>query len=286
MKDDDLLAALRDHVRAERADDATLEAIAGAGRSAARPSDAGLREASTSASVAALEARAAEDPAVAELLRATQPLGPEAEARIVARSLAARAPVTPSKDDPSKPTAEEGVKRPTAASGGVVVSLLRRSALLVGPLALAAAIALYVTAGPGPGVDLPSYEVTAAGEQSMRGPATSPTSGPRIRVGAPEATFQIVLRPEVTVAAKVAVWAFTVGAGEPDALDAKVELAPEGGVRIRGKAKALLDAREIRVVVAPAEGPSRLARFDEALAHARAGTSTSRVRVLRVEIDR
>jgi|GEM_PF-2043469 len=249
--DDDVLAQVGAHVRAERADDADLEAAARGEREPTAPG--------------ALASRAREGDAEARaLLAAAQPLGADVEARLTAKLLATRPRATAS---------------PAARAAGV---WKRRATMLAGPLALAAAMILYITtAGRDAAPELPTYAVTARGEQTMRG---AETPGATLRVGtSPTSTYEIVARPAEAAGTKVAAWVFAIGEGEPSSVDALIGVSGEGSVRIRGESRSLRGARELRVVVAPAEA---LAKYDEALARARAGTSDKHVRVLVVALER
>jgi hypothetical protein len=78
-------------------------------------------------------------------------------------------------------------------------------------------------------------------------------------------------------------YAFVMQGGEPSPLDATVDVAEAGSVRFTGVAKALEGASEVRLVIGSTES---IAKFDEALARARDGTSDGRVRVLTIPIER
>ncbi len=180
--------------------------------------------------------------------------------------------------------------RPTEASakGGVseAASPWRRLVLAAGPLALAAAMILYVTSQSGPSVaDLPAYTVTAVGAQPIRGPAGSST---RLRVpkaARSDARFEVLLRPATAPQEKVVAYAFTFqgSASEPAPLEAKVEIAPEGAVKLTGSSRALEGAAEIRIVVGV---PLAIGKFDDAATRARSAKSDAHVQVLTVPIDR
>src|SRR5687767_3570556 len=121
------------------------------------------------------------------------------------------------------------------------------------------------------------------GEQAMRGPSEPSAhlhvaSGPRR-----DARFEIVLRPVTAPKTKVVAYAFTFTASgaDPVPLDAKIEIAPEGSVRLTGAAPSLEGAREIRVVVGE---PVAIGKFDDAAARAAANESSPRVRVFAVPI--
>jgi hypothetical protein len=83
----------------------------------------------------------------------------------------------------------------------------------------------------------------------------------------------------------VVAYAFTVDKPGSDAtpLEAKIELAPEGAVRLTGHPRALEGAREVRVVVG---APANIGKFDDAAARAKSGTSDAYVGVLAVPIER
>lgn len=174
------------------------------------------------------------------------------------------------------------------AKGGVVVSLWRRVAIVAAPIAVAAAIFVYVggRAENGGAPLLPEFAVTASGEKEMRGAAEEASGMLRLR-GA-EGSFEILARPATAVGGvRVVAYVFAIGEGEPNAVDANVEVAPEGSVRIRGRARALMGAREVRVVLAAAtDGGASITRYEEALAAARSGKSDERVRVLIVKLVR
>lgn len=257
MNDRDVLEKVRDHVRVERADDAALEAIA--------------RGESGVPAVADLEARAVEDEAVRAMVAASRPLGDAVEERI-ARRLHMK--------DPSDQTAA----RPQR---GRVVAFMRRAGVVVGPLALAAAVLLYVIAGRNPDKShalLPDYTFVAYGEKEMRGTDDSPPGAPLRLRGAPDAAFEIVVRPATQTAGHVVAYVFAIGEGEPNAVQATVEVAPEGSVRIRGRARSLEGARELRVVLGTAS--DTITRYEDALSRARDGKSDAQVRVLVIPIVR
>lgn len=257
MEEEDLLARIGAHAREEGADDAVWERVA--------------RGEATAEELAELERRAEGDPDVAAMLAATRPLGARSEARIAER-----------------------LAPPPAQAGVVAIrrDLGRRALAYVGPLALAAAVILYLVAGrhtrsADEGPELPVYAVTALGQQAMRGPA-EPATRLHLKTGA-DAGFEIVARPETAAAERIVAYAFVIGEGEPSPLDAKVEIAPEGSVRIRGTARALTGAREVRLVLGT---PAAIGRFEDAVARARVlvrvddGPGSARIRVVVIPVDR
>ena len=257
MKEDEArgpLSLVRDHVRGERTHDAALEALA--------------RGEASSPSVAELEERSGSDAEVAAMLEASRPFGPEVLDRIAAR-------VTANASAIAVPSA-----RPPVV-GGRVLAFVRRHAAIVAPLAVAAAVLLYMGRADEAHLGLPDYFVVATGEREMRG-ADQPHATLELRGGA-NASFEIVARPATTVPTPVVAYLFAIGDGEPNPIEAKVEIAAEGSVRIKGSARALAGARELRLVLGPA---SDFKRYEDALSRARAGTSDGQVRVLVVPILR
>lgn len=242
MNEEDMLAAIRTHVRDDRRDDDAFERVA--------------------------RGEAAEDEVRPEL-EGARPLGPDAVDRIVARVTKSAPPAASSK--PAR-----------------VVPLRQRLAPWAAPLALAAGFVLFLTIrgvsdSTGGGAVLPGYTVAATGQQAQRGAPPGNGSADRLRIGrAPGARFEIVARPETSASdAKIVAYAFTMPEAAP--LDADVAISRDGAVRIVGDARALAGANEIRVVVAT---PESVGSFEGALAHAKSGAGDSRLRVLRIPIDR
>jgi hypothetical protein len=156
---------------------------------------------------------------------------------------------------------------------------VRRIAIVAGPLALAAAVFVWVAGGrdgDSARAPVPDYALAAISD-----PADTNLS--RLRLHAADAPFEIALRPAAP-AGKVVAYAFAMGEGEPNPIEANVEIAPDGTIRIRGRARALEGAREVRVVIGTAQ--ESIKRFDDALARARDGKSDAKVRVLTVAIVR
>lgn len=162
------------------------------------------------------------------------------------------------------------------------MKLGRRAKILLALLAAAAAVAVY--AGPGRRAaghpPLPAYAVARFELAPGR-----------------DAPFEIDATPAAPVTMKLAAFAFAfadadatgatgatvAGDGEPNAVDAKVEIAPDGAVQIKGRGRALEGSREVRVVLGAA---TDFKRYEDAVAAARAGASDGRVRVLVVPIVR
>lgn len=246
MKEDDLLAAIRDEAKRERARIAELEAIARG------------------------DARAEDAPAESEVerreLEAARPLGADAEGRVADRLLASRS------------------RAPAPRSN--VTALRARVLKIAGPLAIAALMVLVFTMrGPrgDDGPELPGYTVAAAGEQAMRG-APEPAAAPRITLrGGASARFEVVARPERASPERVAAFAFVVrGDGVASLDDANVEVSKDGAVRVTGAARELAGATALRVVVG---APRAIGKFDDAVDRARTERSDAHVRVLTVPID-
>jgi hypothetical protein len=147
----------------------------------------------------------------------------------------------------------------------------RRAMIPLALLAAAVAILLYVGLGSRRAARhaaLPEYDVPRL----------------ELRPGR-DAPFEVAAVPATPVAMKVVAFAFAMGEGdaEPNPVDAKVEIAPDGAVRLKGRARALEGAREVRVVIGAA---ADFTRYEDALTTARAGTSNAQVRVLVVPVVR
>lgn len=151
------------------------------------------------------------------------------------------------------------------------MKLGRRAMLPLAVLAVAAAILMYFGLGrrsAAEHVALPEYDA------------------PRVEVQAGrDAPFELRAVPRTPASIKVVAFAFATGDGdaEPNPVDAKVEIAPDGAVRLTGRARALEGAREVRVVIGAA---ADFKRYEDALSTARSGSSDAQVRVLRVPIVR
>lgn len=279
-----VLALVRDHVREQRADDPALEAIA-------RGDDA-----AQAAAVRSLRERAEQGDDVARaMVDACAPLGSDVLDRIadkVGAPARAAGPADAVGPGAAIATATARKEPPAPARSGRVLAFARRAAIVAAPLAVAAAV--FLLAGSrsteSGGFPLPEFAITASGEKEMRGADAPAASVLHVR-GAPDATFEILARPATSIGgARVIAYAFAIGEGEPNPIDAKVEIAPEGSVRIRGRVRALMGAREVRVVLAgvgDSGAPSdSIKRYEDALVHARDGKSDAQVRVLVVKIVR
>ena len=131
---------------------------------------------------------------------------------------------------------------------------------------------------------MPEYSFVASGEKEMRGDAPPGAAGALRLRDDPDATFEILARPATPATGKVVAYVFAIGEGDPSAVEASVELAPEGSVRIRGRAASLRGAREVRVVLGTAN--DSIKRYEDALSRAREGRSDASIRVLVVPIAR
>lgn len=171
------------------------------------------------------------------------------------------------KEDDESPSSVEPAKP------GRLLGFLRRRAVYVVPLVVAAAVVVYVRREDAAHPRLPDYAVVVTGENG----ATL-----ELRGGA-DASFEIVARPAAAPPAHVVAYAFAMGEGEPNPVDAKIEVAPDGSVRIEGRARALAGAREVRVVLGPA---GDFKRYEDAMSRARDGASDAHVKVLVVPIVR
>jgi hypothetical protein len=148
------------------------------------------------------------------------------------------------------------------------MKLGRRAKILVALLAAVAAVAVYVGLGRRAAGHPPLPEYAVARFELAPGR---------------DAPFEIDAIPAASVATKLVAFAFATGEGEPNPVDAKVEIAPDGAVRIKGRGRALEGSREVRVVLGAA---TDFKRYEDAMAAARSGASDGQVRVLVVPIVR
>jgi len=174
----------------------------------------------------------------------------------------------------------------SSARGARVVPLRRKLVAWGGPVALAAAVVLFVAARregeDATAPELPTYGLTARGEQEMRG---DPERGAKLRLGrAAASAYEIVMRPSAAVPdARIVAWAFAMEDRGPTQLDARIEISSDGAVRIRGDAKELRGAREIRVLIGT---PESIGTYDEALSRITNLRNDVHARLLVVAIER
>jgi hypothetical protein len=154
-------------------------------------------------------------------------------------------------------------------------AFLRRRGTIVAVFAVVVVVAVgvYSSRDGESRVSLPGYAVAPVGS----------AQGSLDLVADSLSTFELVVRPTARVPTKVVAYLFAIGEGEPNAVDAKIVVTPEGEVHITGRGRALAGAREVRVVVGPVP---EFKRFEDALSRAREGTSDDRVRVVVVPIVR
>ena len=152
-----------------------------------------------------------------------------------------------------------------------------------GPYALVLGLLTAVLLRPRsePAVDeSPEYAVTVVDPTSGE-PAPDPSRLRVVRGG----RFALSLRPTTPSATKVIAYAFAWTGEVAEPIDVRVEVAPNGTVRVSGSSRVLeaAGARELRVVVGAA---AAFHRFDDAVARAASGRSDAVVRVLSVALDR
>ena len=141
MTEDDILSQIGKHARGTQKDDARFERVA--------------RGEADAAELAELERAAKDDPELAARLAASRPLEPALIDQIATRSVA--------------PKAKPAVVR-AAIAKPLPSPWKRRITLAAGPLALAAAMIVYVTTQMGPsGPELPAYSVSAVGDGRCAG---------------------------------------------------------------------------------------------------------------------
>lgn len=272
MTGDEVLTCIGAHVREEQREDSRFERIARGDES----------------ELADLERSASESPQLAMRLAASFPLGEDAIERIAARAAGGSRP-----NQARQPVMNDVTVAGPGGGSSVVVpggSWTRRMLMGAGPLALAAAMVLYVggeTHLSPRGPDLPMYTVSASGEQAIRGPAVRDGTVRLALTSTSESRFEIVLRPVTAPSTKVVAFPFAMlGDGEKTVaspLEGNIEVAAEGAVRITGFSRMLHGAHEVRVVIA---APPSMSRFDDAAAHAKDGRSAGQVQVLVIPIDR
>lgn len=161
--------------------------------------------------------------------------------------------------------------------------------LAVAPLlGVAALVYLARREPPLTGVLLPEYQVMAktAGSAAVPiGATIQPTDGTLSLGGAPDEEFEILAQPRHSPApGKVVAFVFAMGEEEPNPVEAKVLVTPSGEVRVRGRARALREVRELRVVLGTAT--DSITRYDDAFVRARSGVSDAKVRVVGVSVVR
>jgi hypothetical protein len=167
---------------------------------------------------AALRALAEEDPEIGARVEAFRPLGDDFAAKVAARIAAERGPAAP-------------VSSPARRRGAL------RLAWIAAPLAAAAAIALALL--PRDGDALPAYELALrGGDREVRGSEPLEPAH-EVPTFSREAHLELVLSPATRVehAVDAAVYVLTP---EPRRLEAPIERAESGALRIRGAAGALL----------------------------------------------
>jgi hypothetical protein len=129
--------------------------------------------------------------------------------------------------------------------------------VLAGALALAAGIAFAVTrlGEPDP---LPEYALYASGDSSARGPAPAAPKACVLKAGT-VGSFELVASTEAArVEGPLVARAFLVKGGAVVAFPGKVEVSPQGSVRLQDDASKLAGATELRVVVARSAGDAEL----------------------------
>lgn len=199
-------------------DDDLLKAIGGA----ARDADAKARE--------ELERLAAGDDDVA------RPLDDAARARITAKLLEATTAKAGPKPDAATRESASASPAKTRDDGARVV-LLRRAAWVVAPLAMAAAVLLWI-GRPQSLAPVPDYEVSlVGGDQTTRG-APVQLRGDTIRVRS-ASRVQIVARPATKPEGTVEARAFLIRGGAAQPWTVPIEVSPEGAARISGEAGAI-----------------------------------------------
>src|SRR6476646_3327684 len=100
------------------------------------------------------------------------------------------------------------------ASVGRLLAFLRRRAVYVVPLAAAVAVFVYVRREDKAHPSLPDYAAVVAGESASRLDLR----------GGPDARVESEARPAARPPAQVVAYGFAIGEGEPNPVDAKIEI--------------------------------------------------------------
>jgi hypothetical protein len=209
MKDEELLSAIRDEARAERARALELERVARGEADGAALGDA---------------ERAA-----------ARPLEPAAAERIAAAVLRARA-VAAKDTEPKRATVTPLRRRLVQLAGPLA-------------LAAVMVLYFATRSSPDAAPELPGYAVSVSGEKEMRGAADAPSSrlvlrgGPNARFEILARPAQAA--PEHVAAYAFAVRGGDVASLD----DAKVEVSKDGAVRVTGAARELEGASAVRLVI-------------------------------------
>jgi hypothetical protein len=156
-----------------------------------------------------------------------------------------------------------------------LIAFVRRRGALLLLLVGGAALLVYLARDDSSQPVLPDYAIVSI-VSSREAPA-------KLELAAGDEAFELVLRPAARVEAKVALYVFAIGEGEPNPVDAKIDVTPEGPIRITGRVRALAGAREVRVGIGAA---TDFKRYEDALARAREGKTEGAIRVLSVPIVR
>jgi hypothetical protein len=212
---EDLLEALAEEARADAdgLDDAQLRAVVRG--TASRAERKALQDEARQAGID-----------VATLDAALRPLGREARARL--HEVAVRE-LVPGRGGGAAPASAPVV--PSSSKGATVSEIPRRWTVIIGGLALAAALALFVVTREGDDVRvaaIPSYELTVTGGRAVeRGEPAAVALVPGARV-------VLSLRPATPVEGPVEARGFLVRGGRSVALALKATVTAEGAVRLDG----------------------------------------------------
>ncbi len=154
-----------------------------------------------------------------------------------------------------------------------------------GPFVVFGGLVLYVIVGPRFGTSGPSGEEIPAYEIADGATPDVPLTRLRIARGS-AARWALVLRPSKPPATKIVAYVFSTSenGGDPEPVDAvRIEVAPDGLIKMAGSARPLEGVTELRLVIG---APSAFAKFDDAAAHAKRGRGNAIVQVTVIPIDR
>ncbi len=262
MKDDELLkgltAAARDEAHAS-ASDATWTALA--------------HGTLDDAALADLEARAADDPEVAQGLSTFAPFDKAFEETIALSFVA-----SPKSERETRAKVAPFVSRPPRPS------LLKRASTIGAPLALAAGVALFVGLRGQGGAALPAYELvmTANAQELRAGEPHAVTGEARLH---PHAYFEAFARPTTPAGGALEARAALVRDGHAQLWSAPLSISKDGVVTLAGACESLFPsttgAYEVVVAVARrGELPSDAAFATCAEVGGRCAGRVARIRVV------
>ena len=212
-------------------------------------------------------ARAEEARRVEAVLKATTPIPEKADA--VLAGLQAVPGLLPA--DPTKGR----VPRSVFAGRGALAAGLS--------LAAAAGVALWLWTKPAPDISLGPYVVSVSGHVEVARAAEDDTFG--ALEARPGSVQEVIVRPRQTTRGELAAKVVVMRGDRGEAVDVAPEVSEQGSVRFEMPGELLVDAGEVRVVIA---GPAHLSEATEAACRGPLGVPPAHLQdavVVRVPIE-